>query len=169
MKLSVSVSFDEGGTENLMKARNNLKRCARRGMFRRQSELKLHMLILDNVKNILPVLKAVELLEQTPFEVNFKSLDRSRRDGGDIYWVRAEENEIVNQLRSRFMQLADERGYEYSKAEYKTRVELGNMIIARPDFEVEPFAAKACCISVVKHSQKRDKMLYEELYKRELK
>ncbi len=168
MRLSISVGFDEQTAANIMKVSSDLKKCSRKGFFRKKSEFRMHLLVMDEVKNIQPVLKTAELLEQKPFTIKFNSLDRSRRDGGDIYWVKAEENEILTELNKMMVELADEKEYEYSKKVFKPRVELGQMIIARPDFEVEPFEATVTSISVIKHLPFFDRVNYEVYYKRKL-
>lgn len=169
MKLSISIGFDEEAAENIMKVAADLKKCSRKGFFRKKSEFRMHLLVMDEVTNIQPILKEAELMQLEPFTVKINSLDRSRRDGGDIYWVRAEENEILTELNKTLIELAEENGYEYSKKAFKPRVELGQVIIARPDFEVEPFEARVKNIAIVKHIPSYDRVNYDVYYRRELK
>ena len=61
-----------------------------------------------------------------------------------------------------------ENEYEYDEKPFKHRVELGHMIIARPDFDVSEFEAKIDNITLVKYIELRNRIIYKELYRKDL-
>lgn len=166
MRVSVSIGFRSEDTKNLMKVMADLKKCSRKGFFRKKSELKMNVIVMDNVDEVSTVIDEVQNIGKV--SVLFRSLDRSRRDGGDIYWTRAEDNETLTNFHEKFRALADKKGYSYSKKNFKPRVELANLVIARPDFTVEPFEAEATSVAVYEVKEFMSRTEYVELYKKDI-
>ena len=79
-------------------------------------------------------------------------------------FVMAENNPVLNRIYSEIKGLADNYKYEYEKKTFKARVQLGNRIIARPNFELENFEGFVKNISVVKYIQSKGMDIYKELY-----
>ena len=148
MRLFISIGFDEKTKDNLMGVMENLKKCSRKGMFYDRENLRLNFLLLHEIDDVSIIKKAVEKMKIEPFNVEFTRIDRSRRDGGDIYWTVAENSSELNDIYSKFRSIADEHGYEYDKKAFKPRVQLGTRVIARPNFKVNEFETKISNITV---------------------
>ena len=164
MRLFISIGFDEKTKDNLMGVMENLKKCSRKGMFYDRENLRLNFLLLHEIDDVSIIKKAVEKMKIEPFNVEFTRIDRSRREGGDIYWMMAENNSVLNKIYTEIKKLADGFEYEYEEKPFKARVQLGNKVIARPNFELEKFEGLVKNISVVKYVQSKGMDIYKELY-----
>ena len=133
-------------------------------MFFDRENLRLNFLLLHEIDDVSIIKNAVEKMKIEPFNVKFTRIDRSRREGGDIYWMMAENNPVLNRIYSEIKGLADNYKYEYEKKTFKARVQLGNKINARPNFELENFEGFVKNISVVKYIQSKGMDIYKELY-----
>lgn len=167
MILLVSIGFDDKTKDNLMGIMANLKKCSRKGMFLDRRNLRLNFLSMHEIDDIRPIQKAVDELTLKPFDVTFTRIDRSRREGGDIYWAVAEENPELTDIYNKLRIFADDYEYEYEETEFKARVRLGSNIIARPNFRFEKFDAAVNNITLIKCFQSHGKKIYKELYKKE--
>lgn len=168
MRLLISVGFSEEITDKLMTIMDSLKKCSRKGMFLAKNDLRMNFVLMNDVDDIRPLQKAVDEFSLSPFTIHFNKLDKSRREGGDIYWAVADAHPDLDKIYSSFCAVADDYGYELENMKFKYRVCLGEHIIARPSFEVEPFDAVVDNITVVKYTQVKNKVIYKELYKKEL-
>ena len=148
MRLLVSVSLDDTAKDNLIEVMENLKKCSRKGVFNLRNNLRLDLILFTEAKDIHPMLKMAEEISLKPFKIKFTRIDRSRRDGGDIYWAVAENSPELNDICSAFRNIADEHGYEYDKKSFKPRVQLGTRVIARPNFKVDEFETKINNITI---------------------
>ena len=169
MRLFVSIEFDEKTKDNLMGVMENLKKCSRKGMFYERNDLRLNFLMLNNISDIKPVQKFVDDLKRETFRVKFERIDRSRREGGDIYWTVAEKNPLLEDIYSKIKEMADINGFEYEQKVFKPRVQMGKNIIARPNFNFEEFEGVVKRISIVKYVQAMGRDIYKELYTRKYK
>lgn len=168
MRVFISIGFDEKTIEKFMEVRENLKKCSRKGMFCNRDEFKLGFLMLYETEDYEPIKQLIEKLEITPFKVKFKGVDRSRREGGDIYWTVAEKSPELAEIYSQVKQTADENGYKYEAKPFKARVQMGKNIIARPNFEMKEFEGTVKKISIEKYVQYMGKDIYKELYVKEI-
>ena len=167
MELLISVKFDDDTQAKLMNVIDELKKCSRKGMFFSEQNLRLTLAdILTDEIDIRPMKKIVNELSLKPFTLKFKELDRSRRDGGDIYWVVAEENEYLRDIYERLCKVLDEQGYEYDKKAFRPRVKLGSNIIARPNFEFEEFECKAKMIALEKYKHYNLRDRFKNIFER---
>jgi len=169
MRLFVSIEFDEKTKDNLMGVMENLKKCSRKGMFYERDDLRLNFLMINNISDIKPFQKFIDDLKRNSFSVKFTRIDRSRREGGDIYWTVAEKNPFLDDIYSRIKCMVDENGFEYDEKAFKPRVQLGKNIIARPNFKFEEFEGIVKKISIVKYVQAMGRDIYKELYVRKCK
>ena len=164
MRLFISIGFDEKTNDELMGVMDNLKKCSRKGMFYERENLRLNFLLLNQIEDIGDIKKAVEKIKIEPFSVRFTRVDRSRREGGDIYWMMAEMNTVLDGIYSKIKEFADHFKYEYEEKPFKARVQLGSNIIARPNFKLEGFEGLVKNISIVKYVQAKGMDIYKELY-----
>ena len=164
MRLFISIGFDEKAKDSLMGVMESLKKCSRKGMFFDRENLRLNFLLLHEIDDVSAIKNAVEKIEIEPFNVKFTRIDRSRREGGDIYWMVADNNPILNRIYSEIKGLADECRYVYDKKPFKARIQLGSKIIARPNFELDGFEGLVKNISLVKYNQSKGMDIYKELY-----
>lgn len=166
MNLLISISFAEEVRENLMGVMESLKKCSRKGRFNNRYNLRMNLVSLRDIDDIRPIQRAVDAIDIEPFDIIFDRLDRSRRDGGDIYWAAAQKNEVLEQLYQKVLQIVCDNEYEYDEKPFKQRVELGHMIIARPDFKVSEFSALVDNITLIKYVELRSRTIYKELYRK---
>ena len=167
MELLISVKFDDDTKVKLMNVIEELKRCSRKGMFFSEQNLRLTLAdVLSDETDLRPMKKIVNELSLKPFTLKFTKLDRSRRDGGDIYWLVAEKNEYLQKIYDGLSAVLDEQGYEYDKKPFRPRVKLGSNIIARPNFEIEEFECevKVIALEKYKHYNLRDR--YKNIFER---
>lgn len=167
MRLLVSVSFSKETIDNLMTIMENLKKCSRKGMFLQAKDLRMNFLLINEIDDIRPIQKAADDFFAKPFEITFNRIDKSRREGGDIYWAVAEPHPGLTNIYDTFMSTADDYGYECEDMPFKSRVCLGEHVIARPNFAVDTFSAKVDNITLVKYTQVKNKVIYKELYKKD--
>ncbi len=167
MELKISVKFDDQTKERLINVIEDLKKCTRKGMFFSEDNLRLTLVdITTNDPDLRPVKKIVNELSLKPFALKFTGIDRSRRDGGDIYWATAEENEFLRKIYDRLCSVLDEQGYEYNKTAFRPRVKLGSNIIARPNFEFEEFESEIKSISLEKYKFYDRKDRFKDIFER---
>ena len=148
MRLLISVSFDDTAKNNLIDIMDNLKKCSRKGVFILRNHLRLDLLLLTETQDIRPIQKTIEEINFKPFNIKFTRIDRSRRDGGDIYWAVADPSSELIDIYSKLINTADEFGSEYDKKPFKPRVQLGTRVIARPNFKVNEFETQINNITV---------------------
>ena len=167
MELLISVKFDNEIKEKLMSVIGELKRCTRKGMFFSEQNLRLTLVNISSEEpDLRPLKKIVNELSLKPFTLKFTALDRSRRDGGDIYWAMAEENENLRKIYDSLCSVLDEQGYEYDKNTFRPRVKLGSNIIARPNFEFNEFECEIKTISLEKHKFCDRKDRFKSIFER---
>ena len=148
MRLLISINFDDTAKDNLIEVMDNLKKCSRKGVFVARNQLRLDLILLTETQDICSIQKKIEEIDFKPFNIKFTRIDRSRRDGGDIYWAVAEPSSELYSIYSSLRATADEIGSEYDKKEFKPRVQLGTRVIARPNFKVSEFDAQINDITV---------------------
>lgn len=166
MRLLISVSFSEETTAKLITIMESLKKCSRKGMFLAPKDFRMNFVLMNDVEDIRTVKKFADSFSQKPFNIKFTGLDKSRREGGDIYWAVCEPNPMIDKMHDAFCEFADAYGYETEDMKFKARVCLGEHVIARPNFNVDPFEAVVDNITLVKYTQVKNKVIYKELYKK---
>ena len=167
MELLISVKFDDETKEKLMSVIGELKSCTRKGMFFSEQNLRLTLVNISSEEpDLRPLKKIVNELSLKPFTLKFTALDRSRRDGGDIYWAMAEENENLRKIYDSLCSVLDEQGYEYDKNTFRPRVKLGSNIIARPNFEFNECECEVKSISLEKHKFYARKDRFKSIFER---
>lgn len=168
MSLLVSITFSDDTNEQIMKVLRKVRRSSRKGWFNKKDDLKLNLLTIYDADDIRIIESVIDNIQAEPFDITFHTIDRSRRDGGDIYWLYAKPNLLLQKLYDDLQAFADEYEYDYDKTPFKSRLQLGEMIIARPKFTVEEFDAHIDNITLFEHTQRGVKSFYKEIYSRKL-
>ncbi len=168
MSLLVSITFSEETNRQIIRIINKLRRSSRKGWFNKIDNLRLNLLTIYDADDLRIIESAINKIQAEPFDITFHSIDRSRRDGGDIYWLYAKPHPSLQGLYDNIQALADEYEYDYDKTEFKSRLQLGEMIIARPKFTVEEFSAHVDNITLFEHTKRGIKSFYKEIYSRKL-
>lgn len=166
MRLLISISFEDKTKDSLTEIMGNLKNCSRKGRFLDRDNLRMDFLLLHAIEDIQPIQKNLDKLELTPFNIHFTRIDRSRREGGDIYWAVAEENTLLDKIYNSLKEIADAYEYDFEDKPFKPRVQLGYSIIARPDFQFNGFDATVSNITVLRCIKAKGKEIYKELYRK---
>lgn len=167
MELLISVKFNDETKANLMSVIGELKKCTRKGMFFDEQNLRLTLVnITTEDPDLRPIKKIVNELSLKPFTLKFKGLDRSRRDGGDIYWALADESEYLNGIYEKLCEILDEQGYEYDKKPFRPRVRLGCNVIARPNFEFGEFECEVNLIALEKYKHYNLRDRFKNIFER---
>ena len=167
MELLISVKFDDEAKAKLLNVIDELKKCTRKGMFFDEQNLRLTLVdVFTEDVDLRPMKKIVNEISLKPFTLKITKLDRSRRDGGDIYWALAEENEYLKKIQENLCSVLDEQGYEYNKETFKPRVKLGSNIIARPNFEFDEFECEIRSIALEKYKHYNLKDRFKNIFER---
>lgn len=168
MSLLVSITFPDETNKQIIRIINKLRRSSRKGWFNKIDDLKLNLLTIYDADDLRIIESAIDKIPAEPFDITFHKIDRSRRDGGDIYWLYAQPHPSLQNLYDNMQKFADDYEYDYDKSPFKSRLQLGEMIIARPKFEVEEFNAHVDNITLFEHTQRGIKSFYKEIYSRKL-
>ncbi len=169
MKLQISITFREETKEKLMEVGKCLRECSREGRFTKKDNFRMNLMLLHGVDDLRPLKHILDKMENNAFYIKFNALDRSRRDGGDIWWAVAEESAELREIYEYLHDAVNDYEYEYDELPFKPRVELGKMVIARPNFPFPEFCAVVENITLIRCMKINKQVIYKELYKKELK
>ena len=152
MRLFLAILFEEPVKDRLREAMELIRRSTRTSRLTRRENLHLTLVFLGELREAGKVREAMEEIRTGPFPLEIRGLGRFQRDGGDLYWAGIEPSLPLQNLT------------------------LARQAVEKPEIpfytlknRLEPVKAKAAAVSLMKSERIEGRLVYTELYRKELR
>ncbi len=177
MRLFIAVNFNENIKNMLSDIIRKLRPHTRQGSYTLTENLHLTLVFLGEVEpdRIDKVTRAMKEMIGTSFELKLGGLGHFRRDGGDIYWIGVENNEILQDMQSQLAKLLIRAGFSIEERKFKPHLTIGRRIIFNNSFNEKEFSRtlpemsmEVNHISLMKSERINGRLTYTEIFSRHL-
>ena len=170
MRLFISVNFDERTKQNILTVQRRLKQFGP-GRFSRPENFHLTLAFLGEVpeERVNEVKSAMERVTVPRMELVFGRTGCFRRNGGEIWWIGAEENESLSGLQHELMKELKAAGFKPDdRGRFRPHITLAREMrtggIDTEKLLPQPFAAQAESIHLMLSHRPDGRLTYTELY-----
>ena len=145
MRLFIAISLDEAVRDAICGIQTQLRSAALCGRMTRRENLHLTLAFLgENPPSQIPDIRAaMETAAGPAFVLQFSKLGRFRRDGGDIWWLGAEESAPLQSLAAALQGELRRRGFALEERKFMPHLTLGRQIQTLPEFDKNSIAGQA--------------------------
>lgn len=169
MRLFLAVQLSSPVKDALCQAIESLKKQSRQGNFTRRENLHLTLAFLGETSRLAAAKRVLDELEvPPPFSLTISGLGRFRREGGDIWWAGAEQNDALCDLAAQLVARLERAGFPVEKRPFKPHLTLGRQVVlqGRPG-ELSPVGMEVDRISLMKSERLAGILTYTEVYAKE--
>ncbi len=177
MRLFIAINFDEEIINKIYDTICDVKSIAQKGNFSHKQNLHVTLVFLGQVepKMISKVKECMNGIISKNFEIHMGGLGRFKRKGSDFYWIGIEKSETMNELHNVLTSELDDFGFDVDMREFKPHLTIGREVMC--DYrEAQKIVEKLGSItqpvnkiSLMLSERINGKLIYTELYSRELK
>ncbi|MFQ9196865.1 MAG: RNA 2',3'-cyclic phosphodiesterase [[Clostridium] leptum] len=175
MRLFLAILFEEPVKDRLREAMELIRRSTRTSRLTRRENLHLTLVFLGELREAGKVREAMEEIRTGPFPLEIRGLGRFQRDGGDLYWAGIEPSLPLQTLPGAENALAG-KGIAVEDRPYRPHLTLARQAVEKPEIpfytlknRLEPVKAKAAAVSLMKSERIEGRLVYTELYRKELR
>ncbi len=111
-----------------------------------------------------------------PFPLEIRGLGRFQRDGGDLYWAGIEPSLPLQNLYLELKNALAGKGIAVEDRPYRPHLTLARQAVEKPETpfytlknRLEPVKTKAAAVSLMKSERIEGRLVYTELYRKELR
>lgn len=175
MRLFIAVNFTPEIKSSLSNVIRGLKSQTIKGNFTPSENLHLTIVFIGETTKVDLIKQAMDSISAPSFTLGMGGFGCFPREEGNIYWVGVEMN---NTLYSIYEQLSTKLlkcGFGLEKRAFKPHLTIGRQVVLNNDFNREAFAKtispikmKVTAISLMKSERLGGKLVYTEIYKKEL-
>lgn len=168
MRLFIAILFDDDTVDKLSALRDGLHDLSSHGSFVQRENLHLTLEFLGecSAEERNKAMRAMDSLSFSSFRLNLDRLGFfSRPDGGDIWWVGAEEDPALMEMQRSLHSLLADEGFHLEKRRYRPHITLGRRVAtAARAGRIEPIAADVRTVSLMLSERMGGQMAYTPLY-----
>lgn len=177
MRLFIALNFDSLAKQKLKETQNGLRRYAVKGNFTLEENLHLTLAFLGEVEpEKLSLIETImDEISAPSFSLVFNGTGSFKRDGGDIWWIGADENAVLSNLQRSLSERLSESGFIIEKRRFIPHLTLGREIILNHSFDPREFVQTVPKIVVpiskihlMKSERIMGRLTYTPVYKRVL-
>ena len=114
-------------------------------------------------------------IKAEPFQLILKGLGKFKRNGGDIYWVGVEKNEILISINKYLVEELRNTGYQIEIREFSPHLTIGREVVLNDSVDTNKISEitlnkkmTVSRISLMKSERINGKIIYTEVYGKEL-
>lgn len=114
-------------------------------------------------------------IKAEPFQLILKGLGKFKRNGGDIYWVGVEKNEILISINKYLVEELRNTGYQIEIREFSPHLTIGREVVLNDSVDTNKISEitlnkkmTVSRISLMKSERINGKLIYTEVYGKEL-
>ena len=178
MRLFIAINLNEDIKDYLMQAIQELKRKSSAGNFTRRENLHLTLAFLGEISpdKVGFIKSAMNRTGDEPFRLSLSGFGKFRRNGGDIHWAGIERSDGLLEIQKQLTLELHHAGFQIEDREYSPHLTLGREV-RLTDRNAEIYEAltkekqemQVARISLMKSERLSGKLVYSEIYGRDLK
>lgn len=177
MRLFIAVNLNEEIRNYLSDAIQKLQIKASGGNFSHRENLHLTLVFLGEVspERLGGVKSAMNRIKGEPFRLSFTGFGRFKRRGGDIHWAGVEKNNALFFLQEQLSAELEKEGFSLEDREYSPHLTLGREVrVSNSTEEIygsltdSKHEMSVSKISLMKSERIKGRLVYTEIYEREL-
>lgn len=175
MRLFVAILFTENIKDRICSVMNTLNANAVQGNFTARENLHLTLAFIGESTKINEAKRAIDVVHADQFLLDIHGFGKFRRDGGDIFWVGAEETDELISVYKQLYNALSKAGFQLENREYKPHLTLGRRVVLQDCFEMNDFKntipemrMKVEKISLMKSERLNGNLVYTEIYSKSL-
>ena len=176
MRLFLAILFEEPVKDRLCEAMELIRRSTRTSRLTRRENLHLTLVFLGELREAGKVREAMEEIRTSPFPLEIQGLGRFQRDGGDLYWAGIEPSLPLQNLYLELKNALAGKGIAVEDRPYRPHLTLARQAVEKPETpfytlknRLEPVKTKAAAVSLMKSERIEGRLVYTELYRKELR
>lgn len=176
MRLFLAILFEEPVKDRLCEAMELIRRSTRTSRLTRRENLHLTLVFLGELREAGKVREAMEEIRTDPFPLEIRGLGRFQRNGGDLYWAGIEPSLPLQNLYLELKNALAGKGIAVEDRPYRPHLTLARQAVEKPETpfytlknRLEPVKTKAAAVSLMKSERIEGRLVYTELYRKELR
>jgi len=176
MKLFIAINFTNELKDEIYDTMVELKKNVVKGNFVHRENLHLTLVFIGETENVQSVMQAMKEVNGKPFELFMGGLGKFKRRGGDIYWIGVEKNEEMSRIYNQLSTALRGIGFHIDNREFTPHLTLGRDVVLDKKFNERKFSEtiskphmKAEKVSLMKSERIEGKVIYTEIYSKDLK
>ena len=171
MKLLVTLNFDEEGQSILYQHMLNFFEKCESGIFTKRENIHITLAYIDESTNVGSVVKIIEDMDESQFDIKLSDSGEFRRSGSDIYWIGIEKsNELARLQKVICRKLSGEGVMTDNDSKLHLTVSRDTVVdkdaIPKASFDRKIPVKR---ISLMKYECTRSGSVYTEVYAKELR
>ncbi|MDP4109810.1 MAG: RNA 2',3'-cyclic phosphodiesterase [Bacillota bacterium] len=173
MRLFIAVCFDDNVKDSLCETISTLNKHLAGGSATRRENLHLTLVFIGETTRAEAVKKAMNEIEACKFSLNIGGLGSFRQKDGRIYWIGVEKSDALLALYSRLKNSLCALGFKLESRPYEPHLTLFRRAVPGQGFDERSFVVKdiktpVSKISLMKSERINGRLVYTEIYKKEL-
>ncbi|HYE67318.1 MAG TPA: RNA 2',3'-cyclic phosphodiesterase [Anaerovoracaceae bacterium] len=177
MRLFIAINLTSDIKDYLMAAIQELKKEAFKGNFTRRENLHLTLVFLGELSEEKTgiIKSAMDRINGEPFLLSISGFGKFKRNSGDIHWAGVDKSEALIMIQKQLIAELEKTGFSLENREFAPHLTLGREVrLADPSgniYESLPTAKQemnVSRISLMKSERINEKLIYSEIYGREL-
>lgn len=178
MRLFIAINFNDKIKNYLKNIQQNLKGITKNGSFTREENFHLTLVFLGEVSSSqVPAIKhSMDMIQVSAFELKIGGIGCFRRDGSNIVWIGVKQGSTLteNALSAIYNELCvslSNGGFVIENRDYKPHLTLAREAVFTGDIKfisAPVISAQVNKISLMKSERIGGKLIYTEIYTREL-
>ena len=177
MRLFIAINFNEEIKSNLVTTIQELKKSSMKGNFTHRENLHLTLAFIGEVGSdkVGQIKSQINGIKAEPFQLILKGLGKFKRNGGDIYWVGVEKNEILISINKYLVEELRNTGYQIEIREFSPHLTIGREVVLNDSVDTNKISEitlnkkmTVSRISLMKSERINGKLIYTEVYGKEL-
>lgn len=177
MKLFIAINLNERIKDYLMTAIHELKKAAVKGNFTHRDNLHLTLIFLgelgpDRAEAVKTVLNRIK---GEPFLLSLSDFGKFKRNGGDIHWAGVDKSDTLITIQKELASDLKKEGFSLEDRAFSPHLTLGREVRltdpAGSPYDALPASKQEMVvsrISLMKSERINGKLVYSELYGRDL-
>ncbi|OGO87855.1 MAG: 2'-5' RNA ligase [Clostridiales bacterium GWF2_36_10] len=170
MRLFIAIIFNNEIKSDLLSNIKKLQEASIKGNFTCDENLHLTLAFIGETDRLNGIKKVIDEIKAVPFLITLGKNGVFKRSGGDIHWVGIErsdellavKNQISNNLRS--------QGFFQENKDFLPHITLSRETILKSniEFKIQKLSMKVTIISLMKSEHIKGKLVYTEIYRKQL-
>lgn len=184
MRLFIAINFDDKIKNYLKNIQQSLKGITKNGSFTREENFHLTLVFLGEVssKQVPAIKHSMDMIQVSAFELTIGGIGCFRRDGSNIVWIGVKQGSTLTDsaltdsaLTAIYNELCvslSNGGFVIEKRDYKPHLTLAREAVFTGDVNsvsAPVITAQVNKISLMKSERTDGKLIYTEIYTKELK
>lgn len=175
MRLFVAINFNTEIINRLFNVVQRLQSHALKGNFTRKENLHLTLAFIGETPRVAEAKQALDCIDESCFTLKLGGLGFFPRQGGSIYWLGVEKDAKLDSLHNQLSSNLAASGFAIEKRSFRPHLTLGREIVLKDDFDMKEFTRNIPAlemrvqkISLMKSERLNGKLIYTEIYAKEL-